>query len=236
MTTDVPCHPAETEGLHGMDSFQVNDAVVLFLTLVTLYSPVAALSSYLPIVARLPAREHRRLAIALFLNVLVISLVAIWIGEWLLEKVLGLSTDSLVVTGGIALIFEGVHLMIGNEEQFHPPAPGEGGAVSSWRSVAVMPVTFPLTIGGTTFGILVAFRADAGGGKEAAWLSIAAAAYALVTGLTIYASGHVARRVSLQTQVLLGRIAGILLTAIAVTLLVSGGTRMVHALLATLHS
>jgi multiple antibiotic resistance protein len=57
-----------------------------------------------------------------------------------------------------------------------------------------------------------------------------------VTGVTIYAAGHLARRVSQQTQVLLGRIAGILLTAIAVTLLVNGGTRMVHGLVTSLRT
>ncbi|SDI79365.1 multiple antibiotic resistance protein [Frankineae bacterium MT45] len=220
-------------------SFAVDDAVVLFITLVALYSPAAALSSYLPIIARFNAKDQFRLAVSLFINVLAISLTAIWIGELLLEKVLGLSTDSLVVTGGIALIFEGIHLMTGPEDQFivKEPEPGaatEGPVEGSWRSVAFMPITFPLTIGGTTFGILVAFRADVGSVHGAVGLSVAAALYALVTGVTIYAAGHVARRASQKAQIVLGRLAGILLTAIAVTLLISGGTRMVHSVLQSL--
>ncbi|RIJ71345.1 MarC family protein [Nakamurella silvestris] len=215
-----------------MHTFGVDEAVVLFLTLVALYSPIAALSSYLPIVGRFSHKDQLKLAISLFTNVLLISLIAIWIGEWLLEKVLGLSTDALVVTGGIALIFEGVHLMIGKEDQFdiHDPEVADTTA-ASWRSVSFMPLTFPLTIGGTTFGILVAFRADVGTVSGAVGLSIAALAYALVTGVTLFAAGRVARRASQRTQVLLGRLAGILLTAIAVTLLIGGGTRMVQSIL-----
>ncbi|SOD71494.1 multiple antibiotic resistance protein [Jatrophihabitans sp. GAS493] len=223
--------------MSGTNSFAVDDAVVLFITLVALYSPAAALSSYLPIIARFSAKDQLRLAIALFVNVLVIAFVAIWIGELLLEKVLGLSTDSLVVTGGIALIFEGIHLMTGPEEQFIAKEPEEVQAdpeTGGWRSVAFMPITFPLTIGGTTFGILVAFRADVGSVHGAIGLSVAAALYALVTGVTIYAAGHVARRSSQKMQIVLGRLAGILLTAIAVTLLISGGTRMVHSVLQSL--
>ena len=217
-----------------MHDFGVNDAVVLFITLVALYSPIAALASYLPIVAALPPRSQVRLAVSLFTNVLIIALVAIWVGEWLLEHILGLSTDSLVVTGGIALIVEGVHLMTGSEEQFAIPTSDTPAPADSWRKVAFMPVTFPLTIGGTTFAILVAFRADAGGVKPALALSVAAAGYALVTGVTIYAAGHVARRASQKAQVMLGRLAGILLTAIAVTLLIGGTTRMVHSVVHTL--
>lgn len=216
-----------------MDDFAVNNAVVLFLTLFALYSPVAALSSYLPMVAPFNPKDQLRLSITLFVNVLVIALVAIWVGEWLLEKVLGLSTDSLVVTGGIALIFEAVHLMIGPEAQF-VVSDDATTQPKSWRSIAFMPITFPLTIGGTTFAILVAFRAESTGVKEALWLSVAALGYAAVTGATIWAAGHVVRRASPKAQVLLGRLAGILLTAIAVTILIGGATRMVHSVLAGL--
>jgi len=219
-----------------MHSFAVNDAIVLFITLFALYSPIAALSSYLPIIAPYNNRDQFRLAIALTTNVLVISLIAIWAGEWLLEHALGLSTDSLVVTGGIALIVEAVHLMIGSESQFIVEASTAAPETTTWRSIAFMPVTFPLTIGGTTFGILVAFRADAHGVIGAVWLSVAAVAYAALTGLTLFAAGHVVRRASQKLQIMLGRLAGILLTAIAVTLLIGGGTRMVHAVLSGLHS
>ena len=143
---------------------------------------------------------------------------------------LGLSTDSLVVTGGIALIFEAIHLMTGSEEQF-VVSESETARGRPWRSISFMPLTFPLTIGGTTFGILVAFRADVGTVKGALGLSVAALAFSAVTGLTLYAAGHVARRASARAQMLLGRLAGILLTAIAVTLLIGGGTRMVHSVL-----
>jgi multiple antibiotic resistance protein len=97
-----------------------------------------------------------------------------------------------------------------------------------------MPITFPLTIGGTTFGILVAFRADLGTVSGATGLSVAAVAYAVVTGVTLFLSGRLAQRISRNTTLLLVRLAGILLTAIAVTLLVGGGTRMVHAILVDL--
>ena len=57
--------------------------------------------------------------------------------------------------------------------------------------------------------------------------SLAGLAYALVAGITVYAAGHLHRRVSMQARMILSRIAGILLTAIAVTLLANGGTQLV---------
>jgi multiple antibiotic resistance protein len=62
-------------------------------------------------------------------------------------------------------------------------------------------------------------------------LSVAAVAYAVVTGVTLYASGHVERRVSPQAGMILDRVAGILLTSIAVILLANGFTDLVVAAL-----
>jgi multiple antibiotic resistance protein len=208
---------------------------VMFVALVTLYSPIAALPSYLPIAGRIPPTHQRRLAIGLFCYVSVFVLAGLWVGEVLLE-VLGITTAALTATGGVALILEAVPLMLGiHKAELPDEAPLVAGAdgydtptrTDSWRSVLLTPVTFPLTVGGATFGILVGFGAEAHNPANRLTLTIAGLAYAAVTGITLYASGHVHRRASARARAMLDRIAGILLTAIAVTLLASGGTRLV---------
>lgn len=221
--------------------------LLLFLALFALYSPLAALSSYFPIVSKLSSRDQLRLALGLFLNVTIFAMVALWVGEPLLE-LLGISTAALTAVGGIALLYEGVPLMRGIA---HPPEPGaeppdDGSAAAgtvdapatsgAWRKYTFVPVTFPLTVGGTTFAFFVGFRADATSVGEIIGLSIAGVLYAAVTGITLYASAHVQRRAKASTQAFLERIAGILLTAIAVMILTSGVTRMVVDVLAGLGS
>ncbi len=203
--------------------------LLLFLALFALYSPVAALSSYFPVVGRLPPDDQTKLAFGLFFYVLVFSMAALWVGEPLLH-LLGISTAALTATGGIALIYEGVGLMRGT----HPaeePAPeltaDTAEAPASWRKYLFVPTTFPLTVGGTTFAFFVGFRAEALNTGQVLGLSVAGVAYAAVTGITLYAAAHVNRRATPATQSFLERIAGILLTAIAVTILTSGFTRMV---------
>jgi multiple antibiotic resistance protein len=205
-------------------------AFVMFVALFTLYSPLAALPSYLPIVGRLGPADQRRLAIGLFLYVSIFVLVGLWVGEVLLE-VLGITTAALTATGGVALILEAVPLMLGTHET--PTVDLDAAAVdpatttASWRSVLLTPVAFPLTVGGATFGILVGFAAGADNTGDRVGLTIAGLVYAAVTGITLYASSKVHRRASDRARQMLDRIAGILLTAIAVTLLASGGTRLV---------
>ena len=213
-----------------------HEPLVFFLALFGLYSPVAALASYLPILHSYSHAQILRLSLGLALNAAVFVLAAIWVGEPLLE-VLGLSTAALTATGGIALAWEAIPLMTGShastaaEPSTQEPATGESRSSRPEppepRSVLFIPLTFPLTVGGTTFAFGVAASASAPGAKEKALVSIAAIAYALVTGITLYLAGHLQRRISAQGAMLLDRIAGILLTAIAVILLVNGFTDLI---------
>jgi len=201
-----------------------HDALVLFLALFGLYSPVAALGSYLPILAPYNHAQVLRLAVGLAFNAAIFVLAAIWVGEKLLE-LLGISTAALTATGGVALAYEAIPLMRGQSHAVEGPDPGSSaGGVPEPRSVLFTPLTFPLTVGGTTFAFGVA--ASTG---ERGLLSIAAVAYAAVTGITLYLAGHVQRRISLNGAMLLDRLAGILLTAIAVILLANGFTDLVLA-------
>jgi multiple antibiotic resistance protein len=239
-----------------VNSYSIKQALELFLALFALYSPLAALPSYLPTLGRMDRKDHVRLAIALFVNVAVVSLVSLWIGEKLLV-LLGVSTAALSATGGIALMFEAVPLMLGLHDQSHDTAPAAGAtetvtetevpaaevpgeppkeaALVSWRSVAFLPVTFPLTIGGATIGLLISFSANAHNTGGRLVLSVAGLAYALVTGITIYLSSRLHPHLSERALMLFDRIAGILLTAIAAILLASGGTRLVVDVLNSIH-
>ena len=209
-----------------------DNAVLMFIALFTLYSPLAALPSYMPIVGRFPAREQGRLAIGLFFYVVVFVLAAIWIGEVLLD-VLGISTAALTATGGIALMFESVPLMLNMHPNTHEhdAAGSDGDAGGGWRSVLLLPVTFPLTVGGATFAVLVGFAATTHGVGDRAVLTVAGIAYAAVTGTTLYLSAHAHRRATVRAREMLDRVAGILLTAIASMLLASGATRLVVSVL-----
>lgn len=216
----------------------VDLGILMFLALFALYSPIAALSSYLPIVGRLPVRDRNRLALGLFTNVLIFTMAAVWVGEPLLE-LLGITTAALSVTGGIALLYAGVPMMRGLTDPVPAgavPTPTdatetagevESAAPAGWRDVLFTPITFPLTVGGTTFGLLVAFAAQTDGATDQLAVTLAGVAYAVLTGVTLYLAGHLDRRLTDRSRGTLERIAGILLTAIAVSLIASGGTRMV---------
>jgi multiple antibiotic resistance protein len=198
----------------------------MFLALFALYSPPSAVASYVALVKPFNAEQRLRLAIRLFVNVAVIAVASLWFGEPLLH-ILGLSTAALAATGGTALILASVPVMIGTRGARTNPAPDAARDPDAWQSIAFMPVTFPLTIGGATVGLLIGFRAEAHGVVAVALLTVAALVYTALTGLSLYMAGRIEPHLSDRGRELFDRLAGILLTAIAFTLLASGLTRLV---------
>ncbi|MCJ0872605.1 MarC family protein [Streptomyces sp. AP-93] len=172
--------------------------------------------------------DQRKLAWTLFVNTSILMLAALWVGEPLLE-LLGISTAALSATGGIALLLAAVPMMTGKAATAVEPSAikTEETARPPWKSIAFTPLTFPLTFGGTTFGFFVAYRAEAPGMTAAAGLTIAGFAYVALTGITLALAGRLTRRISASTTAMHEKVAGILLTAIAVTRIASGATRMV---------
>ena len=130
-----------------------SEAVVMFLALFALYSPPSAVASYIPLVKPFDAKQRLRLAIRLFVNVAVIAVGSLWFGEPLLH-ILGLSTAALAATGGTALILASVPMMIGTRGARADCALEVGQDPHAWRSIVFMPITFPLTNGGATVGLL----------------------------------------------------------------------------------
>lgn len=215
-----------------------HEAWVLFFALFALYSPLAALPSYLPVVRGYSHPQMLRLGLGLWFNAAAFVILAIWVGEYLLE-LLGISVAALTATGGIALGWEAVRLMLGHAgvtEELEPGQLDRGEKpvvkpAGDLRSVLFLPITFPLTVGGTTFAFGVAASADVGTAPERGYLTLAAIAYGAVTGITLYAAGRLERRISLKGALLADRLAGILLTAIAVILIANGFTDLVTAAL-----
>lgn len=220
----------------GTPMSNADQAVLMLLALIGLYSPVAAVSSYIPLLQPVDSRQHPRLALGLFINVAAIALVTILVGEPLLE-LLGLTTAALSATGGIALIIAAVPLMLGKNDD-HASTSTEAAIAppsTSWRAVVFMPLTFPLTVGGATIAVLISFRALVDGVTGVLALTIAALIHAAITGACVYVAGRAGRCLSDRARMILDRVAGILLTAIAATLLASGFTRLVVDVLKAMH-
>jgi hypothetical protein len=127
----------------------VSDYLLFFITLLTLFSPPAAIAAFATITDRFPPDIQKKVAKRLARNYFVVMLFSLTIGEYLL-MVLGISTPALMLTGGLAVFIAGMPMMVygqklqvvRNEDEFHAVPRAE------WESVVSVPMTFPMAVGG----------------------------------------------------------------------------------------
>ncbi len=191
---------------------------LFFVALFTLFSPLSNVGPYSSLMSHLTRADQKKLAFAVGMNVAVVTVLFVWAGE-LLFKILGVNTPSLTIAGGIALIIAGLPMMLGtnrlNEAGSDEPA-------KSWREMSVLPMTFPMSMGGTTVGYVVTAAGYAKNLGDLVAISVVCILFAFVVLCTIYLSPPVASRLPPQAQLVLGRVSGIVLVAISIQLFASG--------------
>lgn len=191
--------------------------LLLFVSLFTLYSPLSNIGPYSSLMEHLPREDQKKLAYSVAINACVVLLLFVWIGQ-LLFDLLGVNSSSLSIAGGIALMAAGLPMMLGSDatEKVEPDEK------KGWREMSVLPMTFPMTIGGTTAGYVVAASSFAKGYVDLVAISVVVLLFALVVWCTIHWSPPLAARLSPQAQRVLNRVSGIILVAIAIQLFAGG--------------
>lgn len=192
--------------------------LLLFVSLFTLFSPLANIGPFASLVSHLPRGDQRRLAFAVFINVLVVMLLFVWVGE-LLFDVLGVNSNSLSVTGGIALMIAGLPMMLGSS---NTESVNDSEESKTWREMTVIPMTFPMSIGGTTAAYVVSASGLAQNFIDLLAISVVVFLFAVVIWLTHLFSPPLAASLKPEARAILNRIGGIILVTIAVQLLAGG--------------
>lgn len=193
--------------------------LLLFVSLFTLFSPLANIGPFASLVGHFSRPDQRKLAFAVFINAVVVMLLFVWVGE-VLFNILGVNSNSLSVTGGIALMIAGLPMMLGSSK---PDADvEESEEPQNWRDMAVIPMTFPMSIGGTTAAYIVSATGFARNVLDLLAISVVVVLFGVVIWLTHLFSPPLAAKLNPQARVILSRVGGIILVAIAVQLLASG--------------
>lgn len=191
---------------------------ILFVSLFTLFSPLACIGPIASLAGHFSRSDQKKLAFAVFVNAVLVLVAFVWVGNFLFE-LLGVNSYSLSVTGGIALMIAGLPMMLGSTK---PDKDEPAKQTQNWRDMAVVPMTFPMSIGGTTAAYVVSATGEAEGVLDLAAISGVVVLFTVVIWLTHLFSPPLAAKLKPRSRVVLNRVGGIVLVAIAVQLLASG--------------
>lgn len=200
--------------------------LLLYITFLSMFSPPATMATAAIILDGVPNTILKRLAWRVAFEYVVIMLFVIWLGNYMLMA-LGLSPHALTVTGGAALLFQGWPLMMRGTKVEQSNHALDSDNPKRFRDLAVVPLLFPLSMGGGTIAVGISSAAHNSSLEGMMTLSAVILMMAPTIALTFLVSGPLHGRLSTGAMDTLARISGIILVTLSLQLLVTGLTDLV---------
>jgi len=199
-------------------AFDVKLFTSVFVTLVVIMDPIGTIPLFLALTSGRSGRARRRLAWqAVLVAISVIAAFALF-GQQIL-RYLGITVPALQGAGGLLLVLVALELLTGKQED-----PEDVPTVN----VALVPLGTPLLAGpGAIVATIVFVRGAHGAGQ--AWAIVAGiAAVHIVLYLALRFANVILRVIREGGVLLVTRISGLLLSAIAVQLIATSAIAFAH--------
>lgn len=200
--------------------------LTIFLALIVLVNPFAALSLFIDITKNATREQTRKVAmissVTLFITVAIFAVA----GEAIL-KVLGISLGSFRVAGGLLVLLIAIGMMNGSGNVAKPSATNSNELKNTsftGAASAVVPLTIPMIIGPGGISTVIIYAASghhAGYGNMVA-IMVAGLLISIITYLSFMAAGQVNRFLGETGLSVLNRVMGMLLAAVGVEIIVAG--------------
>ena len=203
-----------------MPALPVEYLISAFVTLFVVVDPVGLVPPFLAITHGLPMSARRQIAVRASLLAAVILVGAAVIGDWLLAR-LGISLPAFRIAGGLLLFSIASEMVFGVRIERQSRTAEQ--AVEDVRHVAAFPLAIPLMAGpgAITATVLLAARTDGRPLFLAALVAIIVAVIGLCLAVFLLAS-RIGPLLGTTPNVVLSRLLGVLLAALAVQFVIDG--------------
>ena len=192
-----------------------------FVTLVLVVDPLGLVPSFISITHGLPERARRDVALRAAFIAATILVGSALIGDWLL-RTLGISLPAFRIAGGLLLFSIASEMVFGLRIE-RQSRQAEEALEEHVRNIAAFPLAIPLMAGpgAITATVLLAGRANSAPARIAILLAVIAIVLALC--FVIFAlAALIAGFIGATGNVLLSRLLGVILAALAVQYIVDG--------------
>ena len=197
------------------------------VTLLVVVDPIGLVPTFIGITHGLPAGARRSVALRASLIAAAVLIGAAFIGEWLL-KTLAISLPAFRIAGGLLLFSIASEMVFGLRTQRQSQT-AEQAVEERVRNIAAFPLAIPLMAGPGAITATVLLAGRSGGDITRLSLLIGVIVAVLLVCLIAFALAERISRVFGTTgNIVLSRLLGVLLAALAVQFVVDG----VRALLA----
>jgi multiple antibiotic resistance protein len=199
-------------------------ATLLFTTsLLAVVNPLASAVLFVTTASRFSLVVQGKMADQSSLAVALIILACTWVGRYLLI-VLGISVPMLQAAGGLILLMTGLRMVLLEESKLTAAekVSVEEEPESAWKTLAVVPIAIPGTVGAGTITTVVVQSTTYTHWQDLLIISFVGLGTAVLMWLTYRSSTRIANRLGPIGLNIATRVMGILVTATAFGLLARG--------------
>ena len=192
-------------------------------------NPFVNLPLFLSLTQEQDAATQRRTAIRTTISSTVMCAVVLLLGATIL-RFFGIGVDDFRIAGGIVLLIISLSMLNGGGSSAHEGSTQEKAqhnvVAGGGNDVAFYPMTFPIIVGPGTITTIIVLFTQAGGAKGIAAVVLALVLVLGALGAVLHFSSTIGRHMSLTLRTIMTRLMGMILAAIAVSMLAAGLSRL----------
>jgi multiple antibiotic resistance protein len=186
-----------------------------FMTIWTTVDPITNLALFAGLTAAMNRRERRRIAWRASLYATIVLIVAVVIGQIVLDA-MGIRLRSLQVAGGLILCIFGLQMVFGWIDQ-------TGTSIDKGRDLAVFPLAVPAIAGpGAITAVILLTDNDVYSVHERVQTAVVLLVVLILNYALLLLSDMILRIIGQQGAAILTRVMGIILTALSVEFVLAG--------------
>ena len=190
------------------------------ITLLTIINPVGTAAIFAGMAGDRPVPEQRAIARASAFTSGVAMIVVTWIGSAILSF-FGVTTPGLQAAGGVILILMGLSMLASRPTRIkHTPA--EEVEAHERESIAVVPLSIPITVGPGAITTIILFTQGMTGFIDRVVISAIGVLFGLLMWVMLHFAGPIARKLGVTGVRVVTRIMGLLLLALAFQMFAAG--------------
>lgn len=194
-------------------------------------NPLVNLPIFLSLTDGQSVADQRRIALqVLFYAAVMCAVVAV--GGQQILAFFGISVADFRVAGGLVLAAIGLHMLNGQSNPAHNGSPEEKPHIDATENIAFFPMTFPMVVGPGAITTLVVFLPEATSARDVTAYALVVAAILAALGVTLYFAAAIGARLSQTLRMIMTRLMGMILLAIAVDMIAAGLTALLPGLAA----
>ena len=190
----------------------VQTFINFYLKIFFILTPFFVLSAFISLTKDFDDFEKKRTAIKVTVGVLISSFTFYLFGRYIFE-LFGITLDAFRIGAGTILFLSAISMISDKND-----TKNQGNS----RDIAIVPLTMPMTVGPGVIGMLLVTGAEAGALVERCIIGLALLLAVLSVGLILYLSSSVKRLIGKQGLIILPKITGLFVSAIAAQIIFTG--------------